>query len=53
MGLVLGMPSLFVARFFSGRIHPPSSEYGKAKEYLDANRLWKRTLLQQYGYESL
>jgi hypothetical protein len=52
-GFVLGTSCWLVARAFSGRTHPPSTEYGKAKQYLDANWLWKRRLQREYGYESL
>jgi hypothetical protein len=51
-GFVLGTSCSFFARAFSRRTLPPSSEYGKAKQYLDANWLWKRRLQQEYGYES-
>jgi hypothetical protein len=51
-GLVLGMSFSLVAGALSRKILPPSVEYGKAKEYYDANWMWKRRLQREYGYQS-
>ena len=51
-GLILGILCTLIARATSRGILQPSSDYSRAKRYLDANRLWKRRLQREYGYES-
>jgi hypothetical protein len=51
-GFVLGIFFALIARATSRRILQPSADYGKAKQYLDANWMWKQRLQREYGYES-
>lgn len=52
VGLILGMFLSSIAHALGRRIIPPSAEYGKAKQYVDANSMWKARLQREYGYES-
>jgi hypothetical protein len=51
-GIVLGLFCLFAARSLAERHWQPSTRYSKAKQYLDANWMWKQILQREYGYES-
>jgi cytochrome c biogenesis protein CcdA len=51
-GFVLGLTISFAARALAERLWQPSSRYTKAKQYLDANWMWKQILQREYGYES-
>ena len=51
-GFVLGLTIAFSARAFAERLWQPSTRYAKAKQYLDANWMWKQILQREYGYES-
>ena len=51
-GIMLGLTIAFSARALAERLWQPSSRYTKAKQYLDANWMWKRILQREYGYES-
>ena len=51
-GIMLGLTIAFSARALAEMLWQPSSRYTKAKQYLDANWMWKRILQREYGYES-
>ena len=51
-GVVLGLICSLGARALADRFWQPSTMYPKAKQYLDANRMWIQRLQREYGYES-
>jgi hypothetical protein len=52
VGLVFAISCTLIIRAASRWLLHPSSDYSRARQYLDANRLWKRRLTREYGYES-
>lgn len=52
IGLVLGLTISIAAGELADRIWRPSTSYPLAKQYLDANWMWKQILQREYGYDA-